>query len=484
MARALLVLCAALVGVTAQKPDMEQDVPDFVMACVDSSRWVYGDSNACEDDSGWIKHDGNGNKDCAWIAAEVAAGDTGRQCERAKNKKKVKAEDACACACPQATNPPNDCAWVGEDTDARCGLSLDLTGAEACPDTCTPCVDDATWHVAGEESRDCEWVSGNSDGRCDRVGEDDRLASEACVSSCDACPSGNDSGSWFYKKTGKDCAWVAKKSKRCKKTGADRAEYACPSTCSASCNEESDEFSELGSDDEFACETARMDPVSCASAFPQPGSLQKAIEEYLDPIFQCDVLTNLGPVAGWDVSCVKDFSEIFEGTGVQRPAFDGDVSAWDTSSATDLNNAFRVSTFNGDISNWNTTSVTTMRYAFYGNTVFNQNLIWNVAKVKWMNYAFNGATAFNGGNGATAFIGAWATSSLKYSYNMFQGATSFNRDLSGWNVDKVVDCGNMFKNATTFDQNLGWTLDSGANMNNVADGAGCTVDNCGISLAT
>lgn len=471
MARALLVLCAALVGVAAQKPDMEQDVPVFAMACVDSSRWVYGDSNACEDDSGWIKHDGNDNKDCAWIAAEVAAGDTGRQCERAKNKKKVKAEDACTCACPQATNPPNNCAWVGEDTDARCGLSVDLTGAEACPDTCAPCVDDATWHEAGEESRDCEWVSGNSDGRCDRVDEDGRLASEACVSSCDACPSGNDSGSWFYKKTGKDCAWVAKKSKRCKKTGADRAEYACPSTCSASCDEESDEFSELGSDDEFACETwanASLvgGPVSCASAFTQRGSLQKAIKEYLDPIGRCDVLTNLGPVADWNVDCVEDFSEIFEGT-----AFDGDVSAWDTSSATDLNNAFRDSSFNGDISSWNTTKVTTMRYAFYGNTAFNQNLMnWNVAKVKWMNYAFNGATAFNGD------IRAWATSSLKYSYNMFQGATSFNRDLSGWTVDKVANCGNMFNGATAFDQDLSWTLDSDANMDNVADGAGCAPD--------
>ena len=157
MARALLVLCAALVGVAAQKPDMEQDVPDFVMACVDSSRWVYGDSNACEDDSGWIKHDGNGNKDCAWIAAEVAAGDTGRQCERAKNKKKVKAEDACACACPQATNPPNDCAWVGEDTDARCGLSLDLTGAEACPKTCGDGIEDSeTWYL-GETHKNCDF---------------------------------------------------------------------------------------------------------------------------------------------------------------------------------------------------------------------------------------------------------------------------------------------------------------------------------------
>lgn len=41
---------------------------------------------------------------------------------------------------------------------------------------------------------------------------------------------------------------------------------------------------------------------------------------------------------------------------------------------------------------------------------------------------------------------------------MFQNATNFNQDISGWNTSKVTDMGYMFQNATNFNQPLDtWT---------------------------
>ena len=46
--------------------------------------------------------------------------------------------------------------------------------------------------------------------------------------------------------------------------------------------------------------------------------------------------------------------------------------------------------------------------------------------------------------------------------NMFSGATSFNQDISGWDVSAAIQMNTMFLGATSFEQNLGpWyiTLD-------------------------
>ena len=49
-------------------------------------------------------------------------------------------------------------------------------------------------------------------------------------------PSCIDSSSWYYKKQKKDCNWIAKKTKRCKKSkikDADgvKAKRGCPAAC-------------------------------------------------------------------------------------------------------------------------------------------------------------------------------------------------------------------------------------------------------------
>ena len=69
---------------------------------------------------------------------------------------------------------------------------------------------------------------------------------------------------------------------------------------------------------------------------------------------------------------------------------------------------------------------------FNGATSFNQDVSkWNTAAVTSMASMFESATSFN------QDIGKWNTAAVTSMANTFNGATSFNRDLSSWNVDKV-----------------------------------------------
>ena len=56
--------------------------------------------------------------------------------------------------------------------------------------------------------------------------------------------------------------------------------------------------------------------------------------------------------------------------------------------------------FNDDISNWNTSNVTTMENMFSGASIFNKNIAtngssWNVRKVTTMNNMFKNTNSFN-----------------------------------------------------------------------------------------
>ena len=121
-------------------------------------------------------------------------------------------------------------------------------------------------------------------------------------------------------------------------------------------------------------------------------------------------LQTLGPIATWDTSRVTTMACLFspfpgckrqagEGCKLNRGAgrFNDDISAWDTSSVTNMYGMFGDnSQFNKDISGWDTSAVTTMEQMFAYAPKFDQPLQnWDVSRVTSMAQIFNRATAFN-----------------------------------------------------------------------------------------
>ena len=111
--------------------------------------------------------------------------------------------------------------------------------------------------------------------------------------------------------------------------------------------------------------------------------------------------------------------------------------------------------------------VTSMRGMFDGATSFNGDISgWNVSGVTDMSYMFFGATSFNGD------ISGWNVSGVTNMSNMFFGATSFNGDISDWNVSGVTNMFGMFHGATSFNGDIsGWNVSGVTNMATMFNGA-------------
>jgi len=91
---------------------------------------------------------------------------------------------------------------------------------------------------------------------------------------------------------------------------------------------------------------------------------------------------------------------------------------------------------------------------FHSASSFNGDLsAWNVANVTDMRGMFNGASAFNGD------LSAWNVANVTDMMWMFWGASAFNGDLSAWNVAKVTNMSYMFAGASSFNGDLSaWTV--------------------------
>ena len=63
---------------------------------------------------------------------------------------------------------------------------------------------------------------------------------------------------------------------------------------------------------------------------------------------------------------------------------------------------------------------------------------------------------------------------------MFAGATSFQQSLIDWDIDKVTDMSNMFDGASAFDQDLGWCVDDGVDLDDAFDDTPCESTSCGV----
>ena len=112
-------------------------------------------------------------------------------------------------------------------------------------------------------------------------------------------------------------------------------------------------------------------------------------------------------------------------------------------------------------------TVTNMNSMFQNATNFNQNISgWNVSQVTTMNSMFQNATNFNQN------ISGWNVSQVTTMNSMFQNATNFNQNINDWNVSEVTNMNSMFQNATKFNQNIsGWVVSNVAFMTNMFNGA-------------
>jgi surface protein len=167
-----------------------------------------------------------------------------------------------------------------------------------------------------------------------------------------------------------------------------------------------------------------------------------------------------------DVSYISNFNSLFF-----QSKFNGNISRWNTSRATEMSYMFYQSKFNGDISSWNVSRVKDMSGMFYESKFnkpigewdvrnveqmqvmfceckFNQDISrWNVSKVEDMTRMFCENPAFD------QDISSWNVSNVEHMSAMFKH-TKFNQDISGWNVSKVLDMSEMFFANTSFNQDL------------------------------
>ena len=104
--------------------------------------------------------------------------------------------------------------------------------------------------------------------------------------------------------------------------------------------------------------------------------------------------------------------------------------------------------------------VTDMSFMFTGASSFNGDLSsWNVSGVTNMSEMFTSASSFNGN------ISGWDVSGVTDMSVMFEDADSFNRPLNGWNVSGVTDMSSMFFGTDVFNQNIsGWNVSGVTDM--------------------
>jgi surface protein len=103
---------------------------------------------------------------------------------------------------------------------------------------------------------------------------------------------------------------------------------------------------------------------------------------------------------------------------------------------------------------------------FYKATTFNQDISkWNVASVT--SFSISGYGMFNGASAFNQNIATWNVASVTDMWGMFYGATAFNANIGSWNTARVTNMQAMIAE-TAFNGNIGsWNVASVTHMQNM-----------------
>jgi len=106
------------------------------------------------------------------------------------------------------------------------------------------------------------------------------------------------------------------------------------------------------------------------------------------------------------------------------------------------------------------TNFSGMAGMFRSASSFNQDISsWNVSSVTNMSNMFRSASLFN------QDISGWNVGSITNMSLMFYNADAFNQDIGNWNVSNVTDMSYMFLGSIAFNQDIGnWNVSSVTNM--------------------
>ncbi len=197
--------------------------------------------------------------------------------------------------------------------------------------------------------------------------------------------------------------------------------------------------------------------ASSVICFETRDELALAITDYLkNPSPNSSTSQQYGyPIGVWCVSNIQNFNRVFSirGNDFQHlyQEFNEPLNGWDMSSAVYLQGMFDgAKAFNQDISMWNVSRVQDFRECFRNCEAFNQDLsTWDMRSVKVAENMFENAKSFEGTG-----IGNWTILHLTSMDRMFQGASVFDGDIGRWNVSSVTSMLDTFRDATLFNQNL------------------------------
>ena len=137
------------------------------------------------------------------------------------------------------------------------------------------------------------------------------------------------------------------------------------------------------------------------------------------------------------------------------------INQWGNQVWTSMENAFfGVSNLAGQATDVPTLSGVTNMSGMFSASSFNQNISgWDVSSVTNMARLFRQASVFN------QDIGSWNVSNVTDMSTMFDGADAFNQDIGNWNVGNVTNMNSMFAGAAAFNQDIGsWDVSSVTGM--------------------